>query len=55
MIYKIGEIAKMLNVSKATIYKWEKSGLIKPFKSSSQHRRFNEKHVAVMRKLLGIK
>ena len=54
MIYKIGEVARMLNVSKSTIYKWETEGLIKPYKSPTFHRRFDEKHVREMKKLLGI-
>jgi len=55
MIYKIGEVAKMLNVSKATIYKWEQEGLIKPYKSEVRHRRFDEEHIRDMKKLLGIR
>lgn len=55
MIYKIGEVAKMLNVSKATIYKWEKRRLVRPFKSATKQRRFDENHIAEMKKILGIR
>ena len=55
MIYRIGEVAKRLNISKAMIYKWEKEGFIKPFKSKTMHRRFDDEHVEKTKSLLGIK
>lgn len=39
-VYKIGEIAKMLGISSETIRKYEKKGLIKPYKEEESRYRF---------------
>ena len=49
---RIGDLAKVLQVSKDTIRRLEKRGLLNPARDWAGHRRFSEQDLARARKLL---
>ena len=50
-LYKAHEAAKRLNISKATLLRWEKKGLIKPAKRNYQNYRvYTETDINEIRK-----
>jgi DNA-binding transcriptional MerR regulator len=50
-MYRIGDAARMLGVSSATLRLWERQGLIQPSRSSGGGRRFSEDDLALLRQM----
>lgn len=56
MIYSIGEVAKMLDVSPQSLRTWEKQGFIpKPKRSPTNHRRYGDEAIRAIEQFLSQK
>ena len=56
MTYSIGEVAKMLEVSSASLRSWEKEGLIpKPYRRPTNRRRYTQEDIKAIREFLNQK
>ena len=56
MTYSIGEVAKMLNVSTQSLYKWEQQGFIpKPRRTPTNHRRYSSEDIKAIKEFLSQK
>ena len=51
MMYRIGDAARMLGVSPATLRLWERQGLILPSRSDGGGRRFSEDDLSLLRQM----
>lgn len=53
MVYSIGEVAKMLSVSRESLRSWEKQGLItKPYRILTNLRRYTDEDIEAIKKFL---
>ncbi len=48
-LYKIGEIAKILNVSIGTLRRWEREGKLTSYRTDGGHRRYDFEEIKVLR------
>lgn len=49
--YRVGEAARALGISAATLRLWERQGLIRPDRTRGGSRRYHEEHLGLLRRV----
>jgi DNA-binding transcriptional MerR regulator len=49
--YRVGDAARALGISSATLRVWERQGLVRPDRTPGRSRRYSEAHLALLRRI----